>query len=286
MLDKIDGRPTTGHSSPHVRWRQCRHGQMLYMPHDIFIGRSLDLYWEYSEIETKLFAQLLRPGHVVFEIGANIGCHTVPMARLIGDSGRVFAFEPQRIIHQMLCANIAQNGLFNVWAEREAVGNPGSGQWGFIGVPSVNYAQPGNFGGVALEPSTPEMVPLVCLDNFEPDPHFIKIDCEGMEIDVIAGAREKIRRCRPAIYVENDREEKSASLISAIMELDYNLYWHLPPLFNKDNLAGNPENVFGGIVSINMLCLPAEYKIKMDGVRKIESPISSWKEPNVSRVAN
>src|SRR6266436_5284640 len=201
MLDKVDGKPTTVHSSPHVRCRQCRHGQMLYMPHDIFIGRSLDLYWEYSEIETKLFAQLLKPGHVVFEIGANIGCHTVPMARLIGDGGRVFAFEPQRIIHQMLCANIAQNGLFNVWAERKAVGNPDPGQWELIGVPSVNYAQPGNFGGVALEPST-------------------------------------------------------------------------------------PEKVFGGIVSINMLCLPAEYKIKVDGVRKIESPMSSWKEPHVSRLAN
>lgn len=90
--------------------------------------------------------------------------------------------------------------------------------------------------------------------------HFIKIDVEGMEGDVLAGAVETINRFRPALYVENDRKEKSTELIERLLGLDYRLYWHLPPLFNRKNFAGHEEDVFGQIVSVNMLCLPGRLR--------------------------
>jgi len=69
------------------------------------------------------------------------------------------------------------------------------------------------------------------------------------------GAEQTIRRYRPVLYVENDREEKSAALIRQLLALDYRLYWHLPPLFEPRNYFGVTENVFGRIVSVNMLGL-------------------------------
>jgi len=123
-------------------------------------------------------------------------------------------------------------------------------------------------------------------DDLEADPHFIKIDCEGMELAVIDGAVDKIKNKRPVIYVENDREEKSAELIAAIMALDYDLYWHMPPLFNPDNMAGKADNIFSKIISINMLCLPSEFKIRVDGVERVLSPQASWKEAYARSLAN
>ena len=87
----------------------AKYGRMLYNPNDKYIGRSLNLYGEFSEGEIALFRQLIKPGFVVLDIGANIGCHTVFMAQAMENSGRVIAIEPQRLTHQLLCANVALN---------------------------------------------------------------------------------------------------------------------------------------------------------------------------------
>ena len=87
---------------------------MLYNFHDLYIGRSLDLYGEYSEGEIDLFGQIVQPGQVVVEVGANIGAHTVFLAHRSGPAARVLAFEPQRIVFQTLCANLALNSITNV----------------------------------------------------------------------------------------------------------------------------------------------------------------------------
>jgi len=64
-----------------------------------------------------------------------------------------------------------------------------------------------------------------------------------------------IERFGPALYVENDREDRSVDLIRYIDSLGYDQFWHLPPLYDPDNLFHNAQNVFGNIVSRNMLCL-------------------------------
>src|SRR5260370_11694395 len=100
----------------HLRQRHCRHGMMLYNVNDQFQGKMLDKYGEYSEGEVDTFAQLLKPGMVAVEVGANIGSHTVAIANLVGPQGRVLAFEPQRAIFQVLCANLPLNALEQVEA--------------------------------------------------------------------------------------------------------------------------------------------------------------------------
>ena len=94
----------------------------MYNVNDAFIGRSLDLYGEWCDDELHILGQILKPGDVVVDAGANIGTHTVAFAQAVGPNGLVVAFEPQRLVHQSLCGNIALNGLTNVTTLLAAVG--------------------------------------------------------------------------------------------------------------------------------------------------------------------
>src|SRR5437868_835956 len=94
-----------------IRLKRCREGAMLYNTNDTYIGRALDTYGEISRGEVELFQHVVQPSTTAVEVGANIGVHTIVLARLVGPQGRVVAFEPQRIVFQMLCANVALNAL-------------------------------------------------------------------------------------------------------------------------------------------------------------------------------
>jgi FkbM family methyltransferase len=253
--------------------KQCRHGRMLFLPYDRYIGRSLDLYGEYSELEAEVFARALRPGDLVIEVGANIGAHTIHLAKLVGPRGRVVAFEPQHVLFQLLCANIALNELFNVRTYHAAVGR----ETATIRVPPIDYMVEANFGGVSLNTSGPgEEVPLWRLDSLAlAAPRLVKVDVEGMESDVLAGARETIAQFRPLLYVENDRRPRSEALITQISEFGYEMWWHVPPLYNPDNFAKNGHNEFRGIVSANLLCIPKETPVAITGLRQVSGP-NEW----------
>jgi hypothetical protein len=84
----------------------------------------------------------------------------------------------------------------------------------------------------------------------------LKVDVEGMEREVILGARGTIARLQPALYIENDRAERSRALISLVFELGYRLWWHITPLFNPDNFFRHPHDIFGEVVSFNMIGFP------------------------------
>ncbi len=256
-------------TSGHLSIKRCRYGLMLYSPKDTYIGRSFDLYGEFAEDEVTIFRQLIRPGHTVLDIGANIGAHAIALAAIVGPRGRVIAFEPQRIIFQMLNANVALNTLSHVTTLQMALGSaPGS-----IKVPALDYGSEGNFGGVSLENvAAGEDVALATLDSLAIEPcHFVKIDVEGMEIEVLKGMAETIARHRPAMYVENDREHKSAALVAHLLGLDYRLYLHVTPAFAAGNYFGNPVNVFQATGTFNMVCLPRE-RSQSVGLREITDP--------------
>jgi FkbM family methyltransferase len=238
---------------PYNRQKGCRYGQMLYNIHDMYIGRSLDLYGEYSEGEVEVFRQIVQPGHVVIEVGANLGAHTVFLAQQVGLAGLVLAFEPQRLIFQTMCANLALNNLPNVLAMQQAAGT----EPGFLKIPVLDYRRENNFGGLALGSyQVGEEVPVTTIDTFNLQRcAFIKIDVEGMELNVLRGAARTIERLKPILYVENDQQDKSDALVRYIDSIGYNMYWHRPYYFSPNNFFANTHNVFPNIVSLNMLCV-------------------------------
>lgn len=263
-----------------MRLKKCRRGYMLYSMNDMTIGRLFDTYGEFSEPEVELLGKLVGPGHTVIEVGANIGALTVPLAEFVGPLGNVVVFEPQRIIYQNLCANIALNGLTNVRAVNAAVGLETSS----VTLPKINYAEPAIFGAYSIEGATDgEQVQLIALDQFINTPHcrLIKIDVEGMEEQVVRGAAELIKEHQPILYVENDRQENSPSLIQTLFELDYKLYWHLPPLTREDNYFSHEKYFLPNIVSTNMLCSPPGLTIDGMDALKITTPDDWWENLDI-----
>lgn len=256
---------------------QTRHGPMLALKGDQYVTRSLEVYGEFSGLEQRLFEQIVRSGMTVVEVGANIGAHTVALAKTCAP-GPLIAFEPQQRVFQILCANLALNGVTNAITLPEAAG----ADEGFVVVPSVDYGREGNFGGVSVlrvetgahglrtRQTTVDSLGLAQC-------HFLKIDVEGFEPDVLQGARETIARCRPYLYVENDRPENQQAVISLIHELGYRQYWHCPDLFDRKNPNGVSENIFGAVASANLFAIPSERQGRLAGAEAIDP--ASWTCP-------
>jgi FkbM family methyltransferase len=260
-----------------------RHGHFLVNPNDFYIGRGLIEYGEYAEAEWQVLDQLIQLDKDVIEVGANIGAHSVSIAKKLEPQGRrLMAIEPQPIIFQNLCANLALNGLFNVHTANVAISNT-PGALNFL---MPNYRQSGsNFGGVAMyesgaapHGSITQTVSANRLDDLVPegfDVGLIKIDVEGFELKVLKSAVKTIARYRPVLYLENDRPELSPALIEWLFGVGYKIWWHQFFLFNPENYRGKTENLFSHdnkhTVNVNMLALPIESAVEIQGFPPVVS---------------
>ncbi len=236
------------------RLRPWRHGLMLFLAADKIIGRALELYGEFAETENRVMVRLVGAGDLVLDVGANVGTVTLPLAAHVGPSGRVIAFEPQRLVFQHLCANIALNGLTNVDARWAAVGATA----GSARIPALDPTLAENFGATRLA-ADGEVVAVTPIDSLQLERcDLIKIDVEGMEDDVLRGAEHTIAKHRPALYFEAKKSDNTRWCLSWLLQRDYRLYWHFAPFFSRPNHRGLDHNVFGDYGDINALALPGE----------------------------
>lgn len=255
--------------------KSCRHGIFLYNVNDTFVGRSLDLYGEWCEDELLLLDQVLRPGQVVLDVGANVGTHTVFFAKRVGSDGVVFAFEPQRLVYQNLCANAALNALRNVVCHQAVV----SDQTGVLRLPVYDPSQALNFGAIpAQEHPEGEVVDSITIDQLGLTRcDLMKIDVEGMETRVLQGARETITRFKPVLFLENDRVDHSAELIAALEAIGYVSYWQMANYYRPGNFFQNPDNVFARFhPACNMICFHRSQQVEMNGFEQVLGPDDNW----------
>jgi FkbM family methyltransferase len=155
----------------------------------------------------------IRPGMTVYDCGANVGYFSVMFARLVGDDGRVFAFEPSPASVECLTAARALNGFRHmevvpaaVWEKSETLRFVRGG----ADTSLVSDHVEGVFGETSDGGPTPEQlveVPAVSLDEFvygerHPPPDFIKMDVEGAEGRAMSGARRLLAERRPGLLLE------------------------------------------------------------------------------------
>jgi len=246
--------------APPYQLVRARQGWMLCNVNDFYMGKAICTYGECCEIEAQFLLRLASFGGMVVEVGANMGIFTVPLAKFLAGQGRrMLAFEPQPVIHQQLSANLALNGLMNVTALPYACG----AETGSVTFPAPDYLRPGNFGGISMGVQALPAgvhVPCVRLDDMTEGQQvgLIKIDVEGFELNVLKGATAVIQRCRPIIYLENDRVDHSRSLIEWLWATGFKVWWHAPRLFNPNNYFGVTENLYSDVASFNMLAVPSE----------------------------
>jgi FkbM family methyltransferase len=259
----------------HTRLARTRDGVLLYNRNDQFVGRSLELYGEYCELRLDLFRKMVQPGDIAIDVGAYIGVTTLGLAKAIGKTGAVIAIEAQRLINQMLCANLALNNLTTVYAPLMAAGE----EQGQLVVPILSPSVENNYGALGLKDQAWEggdAVPLNTIDSFELRRcRLLIIDVEGMELEVLRGAEATLATCAPILYVANHRRDKSAALISHLFDRGYQLYWDVTPVWNAGNYAGNDSNQFAETVVPGMIGIPPGDPTRIEG-RKVASPTDSW----------
>lgn len=140
--------------------------------------------------------QFVRPGSTVLDIGAHIGTHTLAMARAVGAEGKVVAFEPQPKIFRELFLNMTVNHLTNILFYWAAVGDH-EGEIELSPLVACNEA------GTSIQGGSGQFVQLLTIDSLHlQDVSLMKIDVEGMEEQVLEGARETIFAQHPVIIIE------------------------------------------------------------------------------------
>lgn len=259
-------------TSGYLSAKECRHGIFLYNRLDQYVGRSLDMYGEFSNQEFEIMKDFATG--LVLDVGANIGALTVPLARV---AKHVISVEPQPWVADVLTANVAINCLRNVDIIRGAL----TKENGIVQMPNVPPDKIGNFGGIGLHGAPADAtvigsvsVPGYAFDTFWEDRGapdnctLVKMDVEGHELQALQGMEKLIKREMPVLYVENDRQDKSIALMKYIRELGYDLFWHKPKLYERRNFFDSTDNVFGNIVSINLFCMPKERPITSDFARR------------------
>lgn len=180
----------------------------------------------------------VKAGATVIDVGAHIGSFTVPMQEWVGASGKVLAFEPMPELFECLRRNVGRASYRNAELYQVALGNQ-NGKVTF-GRNKLNY------GACSMVNPMGEPVEVWCrsLDELYVGApiSFMKIDCEGAEIDVLRGARQLLTMCRPVLFIETNsyafkaRGITQADLIHEIVELGYPRIRYFPEAWVKRGL--------------------------------------------------
>jgi FkbM family methyltransferase len=203
----------------------------------------------YERDVVALLRRVLRPGSVFFDVGAHIGLYSILGAKLVERHGFVHCFEPDSDLFQRLMANIRLNNVSNVAANQCAVSSyEGSGSFHRSTV--VGESGWGSLGENAQSGTTVNVCSLdsYCQTRGIVDVHWLKIDAEGSELEIIRGANHLLRTARPSIIIEingpllNQHGLAPSSVLTALKALGYRIspvQGTRPPSLSKSAL----ENV-------------------------------------------
>jgi FkbM family methyltransferase len=191
---------------------------------DSDFGRAIVATGDYEPHVRRFLLDSVKPGDVVIDVGANVGCLTFQAAKLVGERGRVIAVEPNPENLQLLYAGILRNELINVQVVPCAA-------WNTAGVMSLK----GGASNTYLVSAAPldegrAYTQLVRLDEALANldrVDLIKLDIEGHEPQAIEGARRLIEKHRPTVLTEfNPRCLREVSGIAAIDYAEQLLSYH------------------------------------------------------------
>ncbi len=195
----------------------------------------------YAPTDVNFFLRVLRlrrasfgDGVVAVDCGANIGTHAIEWAKAMTGWGTVTAIEVQERIFYALAGNIVLNNCGNARATHAAV----SSRCGVLRAPVPDYSREGSFGSLEVRPSrhnedigqpidyrksaTTEVASLTIDSLGLSRLDFLKIDVEGMELEVLQGASATLAACRPVIVAEHIKVGRE-SLAAIIMPMGYRL---------------------------------------------------------------
>jgi FkbM family methyltransferase len=202
-----------------------------------YFGTKFDVIFDFLKI-------ILRRGMVFVDVGANIGSHVINAARIVGDTGRVFAFEPDPETYDILERNIELNQLGNVIARQTCVADDS----GFVSF--YKHKDSAKSSIVDRGEKYSVTLPADRLDNLIPAKtkiDILKIDVEGAEPSVLSGAKKILTEYPPSIVIievfdVRSGTDKSQGIREVLESYGYTFY-----LFDGHSLSmlsGSAMNAF------------------------------------------
>lgn len=239
---------------------------------------------DWFEDEIRFVRRWLKPGMRAMDVGANVGVYTVAMAKAVGGSGRVWAFEPTPATADCLQHSLDANKFDNVTVVRAAV-SEGAGTMDFslrTHAEENAVAKAGSVGPQVLR------VAAVTLDGMSADRgctniDFVKLDVEGHEFEVIRGAREFLRTNSPLLMFEI-RAGASVDLrvLEPLAELGYGFYRLLPgmlclePFDQRQAVDGYQLNLFACKLDQRQQLVAEGFLAVPDFARNVAAAPHAW----------
>ena len=233
------------------------YGTLYVDPEELVIGRLLQENGQLPDIsqEVAFFRKYLNPGDTAIDVGANYGLFTLALAQIVGEDGYVVSYEPNRDLHQYL-RKTAKGSASHFGVSSSALGAS-------IGFGEIRL-DPRGSGGTQVIPRTVyerlvNGVDIDTLDKGFPLHHrpikAIKIDAEGMDVDVLLGAEKILREDRPVVIFEWNPEAMQSLGKDPLNEMVEVLRLENETSYIITDLSGkrHPERMTG-----NIAFLPSE----------------------------
>ena len=183
------------------------------------------MFSTYEPEQSHLFEINIKPGHVVFDVGAHAGYYSLLASALVGREGKVFAFEPNPHNYLSLVNHVKINRADNIDVFECAVGNENGYSLFELGSGS-GTGHLSQFGDFRVR--TIRLDDLVKEKELSPD--FIKIDTEGAELLVLMGAKQLLSEIRPVVFLSTHGDEIHNQCCVFLQALNY----RLKPIIGSD----------------------------------------------------
>lgn len=246
-----------------------RHGIVWDL--DLREGIDLTIYalGAFERDTLKALESLVERGATVLDIGANVGAHALHLARLVGDNGRVIAFEPTDFAIAKLRANLKANPALEPRVEvHQAFLVADAGATPLVSAVASSWPVDGSvpdnaeMGSRAMGVSGAAAMTLdgVLAASGDPDVQLIKMDVDGHEFEVLEGARKVLTRCHPVIVMELapyvfHPVSRFDAMVRVLTELNY----VFRPLGSEAELPSDPatlRTLIPRLGSVNVVALP------------------------------
>lgn len=207
------------------------------------VGSGVHGYWlgTYEKPTQKHFTSIIKKGDVVFDIGANVGFYSLLSSILVGEQGKVVAFEPFLKNIAYLKSHIKLNNIKNIHVIPYAVSK--KKQFSFFKIEgSSSMGHLSETGDIKVKSVN---LDLLIHTKKIPVPNLIKIDVEGSEYDVFLGARTSLKRYHPTIILSTHGKEihkkcclllkKEGYHLTTLNDLPLNKTTELLAVYNQKN---------------------------------------------------
>lgn len=210
-----------------------KNGIKLELDISDYIGHYI--YFDFPDPSHQTLIDLAKPGATILDVGTNIGGTVLSFACAVGESGKVYGFEPDPLNYKRCLHNLRLNSFKNIEVLNAGLGNEKAKL-------KLEVRTPENRGGNRIAGSSSpvgefSVIDVVTMNDFVKEKNIskvdlIKIDVEGFELKVLEGGRRVLQNSKPVLFIElddnnlKDQGNSAKELISFLKDLGYNKIIH------------------------------------------------------------